>query len=150
MAAPSRAPGIRPGPMAVLVLVLALCLAVLAVLAMATAAAARHRADVQAAMTVDSYANEASAQELLADAVAAAREGGADAWAALAEEVPRRWPGASATVDGDGRLLAAFVQPSGRRLDVELSCDGAGTVVVEAWRASTTWEEPSHELWQGS
>lgn len=143
----SRA-GIRPGPMSLLVLTLTLCLAVLAVLALATAAAGEHRAQVQASMAADSYKNECAAQELYADASDRARAGGPAAVAALAEEVPSRWDGASASFE-NGALTATFCQPSGRSLSVELSVGTHGDVSVISWRPGVQWEMPSAGLWQG-
>ena len=143
---------VRMGPISLIALVVALCLAVMSVLAVTTARANRALAERQAAFTADDYANEAVAQEFLARVRAAAADGADPATqatelaAACADE-----DGTTVTATSeDGRVELHVEAQSGRCLDVLLSVGEDGEVGVEAWRATTLWDEDTGDvLWTG-
>lgn len=143
---------VRMGPISLIALVVALCLAVMSVLAVTTARANRALAERQAAFTADDYANEAVAQEFLARVRAAAADG-ADPAAQAAELAAACAGGDGATVTAageNGRVELHVEAQSGRCLDVLLSVGEDGEVGVEAWRATTLWDEDTGDvLWTG-
>lgn len=148
MAARTSEPGIRPGPMSLLVLTLVVCLSVLCCLALASAAASSHRAEVQASITMDSYANELAAQEFLGHASDLCASSGASGLEILAQQASQLWPECTASYE-EGRLQAYFVQPSGRSLTLGLSVSPEGKLEIESWCAGMEWEEPSGQWWPG-
>lgn len=148
MAARTSEPGIRPGPMSLLVLTLVVCLSVLCCLALASAAASNHRAEMQASIMVDSYANELEAQELLSHAADLCASSGEQGLEVLAQQASQLWPDCTASYEG-GLFQALFVQDSGRSLAVELRLDNEGRLTVESWCAGMEWEEPSGQWWPG-
>lgn len=145
---------VRMGPISLFTLVVALCLAVMAVLAVTTARASGALAERQAAFTADDYANEATAQELLARVRAVAGEGGAGAVEARLDDLlaacsGEDGPAVTASID-EGQLGAHVESASGRCLDVILSIGENGEVSVESWRATTLWDEDTGDvLWTG-
>lgn len=142
------------GPVSLFALVVALCLAVMAVLAVTTARASIALAERQAAFTADDYANEAAAQELLARVRTVASTGGPGAVEAqldgiLAACAEDGGPAVTGSFN-DGQVSAHVESESGRCLDVLLAVGEGGDVSVEAWRATTLWDEDTGDvLWTG-
>ena len=154
-----RGATVRMGPVSIFTLVIVLCLAVLAVLALTTARSSMALAERQAAFTVDDYANEAVAQELLAR-VSAVAEGAGDAGEAL-DELAAQLPamvkelsssdGPAVSAELLGSTVAAHVQSeSGRALDATLEVTEDGAVRATSWMATTLWSEDTGDvLWTG-
>lgn len=143
----SRQGSVRIGPVSVLVLIIILCLAVMAVLTVTTSEAEESITTRQRDATTALYANEAAAQEFLADLdsrLALARSANTSVESALALlDLPEGW-----TYE-NGVLSVAFVQDNGRRLDVELALPSTAGYEIMAWRATTEWseEDPDKVFW---
>ncbi len=143
----SRQGSVRIGPVSILVLIIVLCLAVMAVLTVTTSEAEESITTRQRDATTALYANEAAAQEFLADLdsrLALARSANTSVETALALlDIPEGW-----TYE-DGVLTVAFVQDNGRRLDIELAIPSTAGYEIMAWRATTEWseEDPDKVFW---
>lgn len=143
----SRQGSVRIGPVSILVLIIVLCLAVMAVLTVTTSEAEESITTRQRDATTALYANEAAAQEFLADLdsrLALARFANTSVETALALlDIPEGW-----TYE-DGVLTVAFVQDNGRRLDIELAIPSTAGYEIMAWRATTEWseEDPDKVFW---
>lgn len=142
---------VRIGPVSLFTLVIVLCLAVLAVLAATTAQATYAAAEKQATFTHDTYANEAAAQQFVADmdaALAPVRKAGGNLDAALGA-IDRALP---ENAQREGSLVkATFTAESGRTLSVELTVRANATYEITAWKATTQWTNGSGvTLWPGA
>lgn len=143
----SRQGSVRIGPVSILVLIIVLCLAVMAVLTVTTSEAEESITTRQRDATTALYANEAAAQEFLADLdsrLALARSANTSVETALALlDIPEGW------AYEDGVLTVAFVQDNGRRLDIELAIPSTAGYEIMAWRATTEWseEDPDKVFW---
>lgn len=143
----SRQGSVRIGPVSILVLIIVLCLAVMAVLTVTTSEAEESITTRQRDATTALYANEAAAQEFLADLdsrLALARSANTSVETALALlDIPEGW------IYEDGVLTVAFVQDNGRRLDIELAIPSTAGYEIMAWRATTEWseEDPDKVFW---
>lgn len=143
----SRQGAVRIGPVSILVVIIILCLAVMAVLALVTAEAEESITTRQEESTTALYANEARAQEFLAqldEALAQARSTNGSVRAALDSlDLPE------GAVYENNELRLAFVAENGRRLDVELAIPSTASYEILAWRATTEWneEDPDKIFW---
>lgn len=138
---------VRIGPVSILVVIIILCLAVMAVLTLVTAEAEESITARQEESTAALYANEARAQEFLAqldEELARARTSNASVRSALDHlDLPE------GTLYEDGELRLAFVAENGRRLDVELAIPSTASYEILTWRATTEWneEDPDKIFW---
>lgn len=143
---------VRIGPISLFSLVIILCLAVMAVLSVTTAQATYASAERQASFTTDTYANERSGQELVANIDAAlgqvrAQGGGlTKALNAVNTVLPE-----SATLEGS-TVRAEFTTDSGRTLAIELDIRANATYEITSWKATTLWVDGStgEALWSGA
>lgn len=142
-----RQGAVRIGPVSILVVIIVLCLAVMAVLTVTTSEAEESITTRQEESVTALYANEAQAQEFLADLdgmLALARDANTSVETALSLlDLPEEWS------YENGVLSVAFVQDNGRRLDVELSIPSTAGYEIMAWRATTEWseEDPDKVFW---
>lgn len=145
-----RQSSVRIGPVTILVLIIVLCLSVMAVLSLATVHAENAVTARQVESTSALYENEVEGQTFLAEldgALAQARASNGSVESALAQlDLP-----ADTTYEG-GVLRAGFVQPNGRRLDIELAIPSTSVYEIISWRATTEWEEsdPDQVFWSQS
>lgn len=143
---------VRIGPISLFTLTIILCLAVLSVLAITTAQATYAAAEKQAAFTTGTYANEAAAQQFVAEvdtALAPVRASGGglpEALDAVEDILP-----AEALLEGS-TVRAVFTAESGRTLDIVLTIRTDATYVIDSWKATTQWTESGSgtTLWSGS
>ena len=147
---------VRMGPLALFTLVTVLCLAVLAVLAVSTANATLALSQRRAEATTQLYLDETAAQTFLAALAegAAGQPAAADATdptddPALAAAIDAATTATggqvdvSATRDGD-TISASFDCGNNRELDIALSLQADGSVLVDRWRMTTVVnEEPA-------
>ena len=142
---------VRMGPISIFSLIILLSLAVLSVLAFTTAEAVSASAEKHARFTVDTYANESDAQELVAEVDAILADvrgrGGSrnDALAALAANLPQ-----GTRIEG-GTLRAEFSKDSGRMLLITLAITDNADYRITQWQATTRWDvtEDRDILWLG-
>ncbi len=159
---------LRMGPVTILTFLILLVLAVMAVLGVSTVNAQNAIAERQKATVSATYANEASAQALLAyvdEALGGQRD--AEGWnqvraalpdAAAAQQAVDRFLAAvdmeatqvTALSWENGTLSATFECEEFRQLNVAVAFDEEAGYVVTQWSTATLWEEDEGTgLWDG-
>ena len=173
----TRAKGsVRIGPLSLLSLVIMLSLAVLAVLAVTTAQATLAAAEKQATFTADTYRNEQSAQQLLAEidgALAPLRKEPASGSSTTATSpavssssamtaIEKELGGTKTTFDEDdvnvavsldgNRVNAVFQTSNGRMLEIVVTVNADADYEILQWKASTQLNDngPAETLWSGT